>query len=69
MEAFLLVLVLIAYPVTLICNYNFGYQDASLKTREQIVIFCNQKPEECKKEFENYQLKETVENFKLEELG
>jgi hypothetical protein len=43
---------------------RYGVSNTTPVVREETVIFCNQKPQECKKEFEYYQLKKEVETMK-----
>lgn len=56
-----LIALLLSIVITFVCSYGFGFTDAKASTREATIIFCNQNPQECKKEFEYYRLKAEVE--------
>jgi hypothetical protein len=68
MEFVVLIFMLLLSAVSFTYGLGKGTDTATQETREKTVIFCNQKPQECKKEFELYQLKKEVETFKMEEL-
>lgn len=58
-----LIALLLSIVITFVCSYGFGFTDAKASTREATVIFCNQVPQDCKKEFEYYQLKAEIKQF------
>ena len=49
---------------TLVLGISVGVSNTTPVVREEVINFCNQKPAECKKEFEYYQLKKEVETMK-----
>ena len=62
--------VILTIIITFVCSYGeyrSGFTNAKASTREEIIIFCNQMPQECKKEFEYYRLKAEVEESRHSE--
>lgn len=57
-------LLIIAIGFTFIGGVMFGTNTATSIIREETIIFCNQKPQECAKEFQYYQLKKEVQTMK-----
>lgn len=59
-----LIAVILTIVITFVCSYGeyrSGFTNAKASIREEIIIFCNQMPQECKREFEYYRLKAEVE--------
>lgn len=54
----------LALVATFVLGIGVGASNTTPEVREETVIFCNQKQQECKKEFEYYQLKKKVETMK-----
>jgi hypothetical protein len=54
----------VASPLIASKNWDSGYDYGKKESREEAIIFCNQKPQKCKKEFNYYQLKKEVESKK-----
>jgi len=57
-------IVAFALVLSFFLGIGAGVNNTTPEVREETVIFCNQKPAECKKEFEYYQLKKEVETMK-----
>lgn len=57
-------IVALALVATFVLGIGAGVNSTTPTVREETIIFCNQKPAECKKEFEYYQLKKEVETMK-----
>lgn len=57
-------LLIIALGFTFIGGVIVGTNTANTIVREETIYRCVQKPQECKKEFEYYQLKKEVETMK-----
>ena len=54
----------LTFVATFVLGIGVGITNTTPIDREEAIIFCNQKPQECKKEFEYYQLKKEVETMK-----
>ena len=58
------IIVAVGIVMTFVLGFIAGGDSRTPIVREEAIIFCNQKPQECKKEFEYYQLKKEVETMK-----
>lgn len=46
----------------------FGFKEAGVQIRTDVVIYCNERPAECKKEYNFIKKKQEISNFQLPEL-
>lgn len=46
----------------------FGAKEASAETRTQVVFYCNERPSECKEEYNVLRTKRKLSKFQLPEL-